>query len=159
MSEATLELTVWQKLRAHVTEEVDETLGGCSDGLVAEVFEQAQVLDLLGSKREWHPHQNLTNRVEADRDVLIVAVFRDVVRDDPLNDRSYDFRRNHFVTRFNDHGEDLADLVLRVARQVPQQVRIESRHLNFVTTNETRDQSQHIQFDLVAVVALLQLRE
>lgn len=159
VSEATLELTVWQKLRAHVTEEVDETLGGCSDGLVAEVFEQAQVLDLLGSKREWHPHQNLTNRVEADRDVLIVAVFRDVVRDDPLNDRSYDFRRNHFVTRFNDHGEDLADLVLRVARQVPQQVRIESRHLNFVTTNETRDQSQHIQFDLVAVVALLQLRE
>ena len=159
LREATLELPIGQQLGTHVTEKVDETLGGGRHGLIAEVLKQAEVLNLLWRQRERHPHKYLADRVQADRNMLVMAVLSDEIGYDSFDDGADGLRRYQLMARLNDHGEDLGDLILVVAGQVAQQVRIELQHLNLVTANKSRNQTQHIQFDLVAVIALLELGE
>jgi hypothetical protein len=84
--------------------------------------------------------------------MLVVAEFCNIVRDDFLDDRLDILRWHQFMATFNDHGEDLRNLILIMRTEISHQMWIKLKKLNFVSTNHTRDESQHKQFDLVLFI-------
>mmetsp|Transcript_16553 Transcript_16553/g.28153 ORF Transcript_16553/g.28153 Transcript_16553/m.28153 type:complete len:281 (-) Transcript_16553:1057-1899(-) len=141
-----------QELGADVSEVVDQRLGGRTHRLALEGAEGTEVLDLALVQRQGHPHQNLSHRVETHGDVLVVAVLSDEVGDDLLDDWPDGLGGDEVVAALDDHGKDLADLVLVVGGEVAEEVGVELEELDLVPADHPRDQPQHVQFNLVLVV-------
>ena len=111
-----------------------------------------EVLDLCLVKSQGHASQNLSNGIDANCDVLILAVLSDVVVDYLLCQRFYFFWRYEFVTSFDNHGENLADFVLLVGVEVSKDERVELDYDKVVASNESRDKPEHEQLDLILVI-------
>ena len=87
--------------------------------------EQAKVLDLVFVKSERHSTEDLSDAVETNSDVLVVAVLCYKVLHDPLQDWLNRLGRNQVMATFDDHGEDFANFVFVVRVQIPEEVWIE----------------------------------
>ena len=98
-----------------------------------------EVLDLCLVKSQGHASQNLSNGIDANCDVLILAVFGHVVIDYLFCQRFYFFGWDKLVASFDNHGENLADFVLLVGVQVSQDERIELDYDQVVSSDESRD--------------------
>lgn len=118
-----------------------------------------EVLDLGFVESERHTSQYLPNRVDPNRDVLVLAILGHVVVDDLLGDRLDFLGWHELVARLDDHGEDLADFVLLMRVQIAQNERVELKDEQVVSANQAGDESEHEQFDLILVVGLAELGE
>jgi hypothetical protein len=63
------------------------------------------------------------------------------------------------MTRFNNHSEDLSNLVLLMRLQVTEQEGVELLENQRMATDQTRDESHHKQFDLIPIIRLAELSE
>jgi len=63
------------------------------------------------------------------------------------------------MARFNDHGENLRNFIFVVTVQITQKIWIELKQLNLMTANHSRNQSEHVELNLVFIVGFLQFAE
>jgi hypothetical protein len=91
--------------------------------------------------------------------VLIIAIFGTIVANNSLDHWPHRLWWNKTMARLNDHGKDFRYLILVMTVQISQQVWVKLQKLDLVSSDHSGDQSQHVQFDLVFVIAFLQLGE
>lgn len=129
---------LWKQLRANISEEVDQRFGRHSDrAILLEMTEFDQILNLGLVEGQWHAGKDLPDSVQTNCDVLVLTILRTIVIDDLLSDGLDLLRRHKLMTRLDNHGENLTDLVLLMRVEVPQNVGIELKDKQIVAANES----------------------
>lgn len=91
--------------------------------------------------------------------MLVGAVLGHIVVNNSLNYRLDLFRRDELVATFDNHCEDLSNLVLLMGGKISEYIGVELEDHQFVAPDKSRHHPQHVELHLVPVVALLQLGE
>ena len=89
--------------------------------------------------------------------MLIIAVLGDIITNNSLNNWSEGFWGYQVVATLNNHCENFRNLIFVVTVQVSQQVGVELEELDLMSSNHPWNEPEHVQLDLIFIIAFLQL--